>query len=343
MKVIGIDIGFGFTKATNGRDTLVFKSIFGDASEIQFREQFLDGAGAEEHLHVEIGGKSYFVGELAERQSNVRSFTLDQNQFIAGFAKMLATTAITRLATRNEQVRVVTGLPISYYRRHREELIQMLQGKHEVAMIDAGGNRAENSVTVAQVRVIPQPFGSLFNTMLSDSAEVVDKRIVQGKVGIIDIGFRTSDYTIADRTRYSERGSRTTDTGIAQAFAIIATHLREKTGVDVELYRLYDAVGHGTIKIRGKVVELKPIVEETFTKLASAIATEVERLWVDDWDIDLMLITGGGGAVLASYLAPLLSGEVGAQPSDGDPRIRNVRGYWKYGLNVWGREIKSKD
>ena len=44
MKVVGVDIGFGFTKATNGRDSLVFKSIFGEASEIQFREQFLDGA-----------------------------------------------------------------------------------------------------------------------------------------------------------------------------------------------------------------------------------------------------------------------------------------------------------
>ena len=33
MKVIGIDIGFGFTKATNGRDAVIFKSIFGEASE----------------------------------------------------------------------------------------------------------------------------------------------------------------------------------------------------------------------------------------------------------------------------------------------------------------------
>jgi plasmid segregation protein ParM len=291
MKVIGIDIGFGFTKATNGREALVFKSIFGEASDIQFREQFLDGAGAEEHLHLEVGGKGYFVGELAERQSNVRSFTLDQNQFIASFAKLMGTAAISRLATRNEQVRVVTGLPISYYRRHRADLTELLQGKHEVVLIDAAGARIETSATVNQVRVIPQPFGSLFNLMLGDSAEVLDKRIVQSKVGIIDIGFRTSDYTIADRTRYSERGSRTTDTGIAQAFSIIAAHLREETGVNVELYRLYDAVSRGSIKVRGESVDLKAVTEDAFGKLATAIATEVERHWVDDWDIDTMVIT----------------------------------------------------
>ncbi len=172
---------------------------------------------------------------------------------------------------------------------------------------------------------------------------VTDKRFVQSKIGIIDVGFRTSDYTIADRTRYSERGSRTTDTGIAQAFTIIATYLREKTGVNVELYRLYDAVERGNIKIRGTVVDLRPVVEDTFAKLATAIASEVERLWSDDWDIDLMLVTGGGGAVLASHLVPMLNGEVVAQPAEGDPRVRNVRGYWKYGQNLWGREIKAKE
>jgi hypothetical protein len=33
-----VDIGFGFTTGTNGRDVVVFKAIFGEAAEIQFRE-----------------------------------------------------------------------------------------------------------------------------------------------------------------------------------------------------------------------------------------------------------------------------------------------------------------
>ena len=104
MNVVGIDIGFGFTKATNGRDSIVFKSIFGEASDIQYREQLLGGPRAEEHLHVEIGNDGYFVGELAERQSNTRSFTLDQDQFIGTFARIMACTALSHLAERAEQV-----------------------------------------------------------------------------------------------------------------------------------------------------------------------------------------------------------------------------------------------
>jgi len=338
VNVIGIDIGFGFTKATNGKEMLVFKSIFGEATDIQFREHLLSAASPEEHLHIELEGESFFVGELAERQSHVRSFTLDQNQFITNFAKTMAMTALSKLASTNKTVSLVTGLPVSFYRRHREELSGLLLGAHSLVTLDASGARHEMSVTVKQVRVIPQPFGSLFNLMMGDTAELSDKRYVQEKIGVVDVGFRTTDYTVSDKTKYSGRGSGSSESGIARAFGMIAAKLLEKTGVDVELYRMYDAVARGSIKIRGRTIDLQPLTEEAFSKLASAIATEVDRLWADDWDIDLIVVTGGGGAVLAPYLEPLLSGEVLGVDPTADSRLNNVRGYWKYGRNVWGAE-----
>lgn len=335
MAIIGLDIGFGFTKATNGRDTIVFKSIFGDASEIQYREQMLGTPTIEDHLHLTIDDQEYFIGELAERQSNVRSFTLDQNQFISDFSKVMALAAIGNLAERNEPVRVVTGLPISYYRRHRDELKQRLKGRHALTLTDHQGDKLDTMVNITHVRVIPQPFGSLFNNMLNDMGEVRDKRYVREKIGVIDIGFRTSDYTVADKTRYSERASRTTESGISKAFGLIAAKLREATGVNVELYRLYDAVSRGEIKIKGKTIDLKPLTEQAFSRLATAIASEAERLWLDDWDIDLLVLTGGGGAVLTPHLRPLLQGEVVDVDAASDARLNNVTGYWKYGANIW--------
>ena len=143
MNVVGIDIGFGFTKATNGKDTLVFKSIFGEAADIQFREQLLGGSSPEEHLHIELDGESFFVGELAERQSDVRSFTLDQNQFITNFAKTMAMAALSRLVSANDSFNLVTGLPVSFYRRHREELSGLLLGAHSLVVLDASGERPQ--------------------------------------------------------------------------------------------------------------------------------------------------------------------------------------------------------
>jgi len=339
VEILGIDIGFGFTKATNGRDSLVFKSVLGEATDIQFQEQVLAGPTGDDHLQVEVDGKSWFVGELAERQSNVRFFTLDQSQFIAQFAKNLALTAAAQLVGGFIPINLVTGLPIGYYRQHKDELARILQGEHKVALIDAAGKRQEKVININKIRVIPQPFGSMFNLMLNDLGDLGDKRLVKEKVGIIDVGFRTSDYTISDKMRYSERGSRTTDSGIARAFNVIATKLREKSGVSVELYRLYDAVDRGSIKIRGKEYDLKVLTEQVFSQLAGAVAGEVERLWADDWDMDAMVITGGGGAVLARYLGPLLNGHVLPVDPSKDARLSNVQGYWKFGKHLWARGV----
>jgi len=338
MEILGIDIGFGFTKATSGNQNLIFKSVLGEATDIQFRDEMIAPADDDgNHLQVEVDGKSYFVGELAERQSNVRFFTLDQAQFIGKFAKVFALAAAAQMVKGFVPVNLVTGLPIGYYRQYKDELAKLLVGEHKVTLVDGNGKKEEKSISINKVRVVPQPFGSLFNLMLNDLGEMGDKRLVQDKIGIIDVGFRTSDYTISDKMRYSERGSRTTDSGIARAFNVIATKLRENSGVNVELYRLYEAVDNGSIKIRGKVYDLKSLTDQVFSQLATSIANEVDRLWVDDWDIDSMVVTGGGGAVLAKYLKPLLNGEIMETDPDLDMRLYNVHGYRKFGQHLWAR------
>lgn len=340
VDIIGIDIGFGFTKAAKANETVLFKSILGEATEIQYTEDILGQEPTEDHLHVEIDGVSHFIGELAERQSNTRFFTLDQGQFVSQFARPLAMTALARLASSHIPINLVTGLPIGHYRQHKDAFANLLLGNHTVTLLDRDGTRQERTIKVNKARVVPQPFGSLFNLMLSDTGQVTDRRLLREKIGVIDIGFRTSDYTISDKMRYSERGSRTTESGIARAFNIIATKLREKSGINVELYRLYDAVAQGSIKIRGEKIDISKLVEQVFGQLATAVANEVDRLWADDWDMDAIAITGGGGAVLAPYLKPLLTGEILSAEQTEDARFNNVNGYWKYGRYQW-KDIAS--
>ncbi len=339
MEILAIDIGFGFTKATNGNRSLVFKSLLGEATDIQFKGGILGETSQDENIHIEVDGKSYFVGEMAERQSNVRSFTLDQSQFFNSYAKPLALAAAARLVGNYMPIGLVTGLPIGYYRDYRESLVKVLQGDHKVTLTSLNGKREEKVIKINEVKVIPQPFGSLFNLMLNDLGELGEKRYLQEKIGIIDVGFKTADFTVADKMRYSERGSRTTDTGISRAFGMIAGKLREKSNVSVEIYRLYDAVERGMIKIRGKEYDLKAPTEMIFGQLATAIANEVDRLWSDDWDIDTIVITGGGGTALARQLQPLINGNVVTVDGSTDSRLCNVKGYWKYGKHIWARGV----
>lgn len=341
MEILAIDTGFGFTKATNGNKSIIFKSILGESTDIQFKGGILGEGSPDENIQIEIDGQSYFIGEMAERQSNVRSFTLDQAQFFSTQMKPLALAAAARLVGSFMPTGLVTGLPIGYFREYRESIVTALQGDHKIVLTALNGKREEKTIKINEVKVIPQPFGSLFNLMMNDVGELGEKRYVHEKIGIIDIGFKTSDFTVADKMRYSERGSRTTDTGIAKAFGMIAGKLREKSSVNIELYRLYDAVDKGSIKIKGKEYDLKAPTEIVFSQLAASIASEVDRLWSEDWDIDTIVLTGGGGTALVKYLQPLINGQVIAVDPAKDPRLCNVKGYWKYGKHLWSRGVAT--
>lgn len=335
MRILGADIGFGYTKATDGRQFQTFKSLVGEAVVVQYADALLPQASALLPRHFEIGEEKVFVGELAEQQSRGRGFTLDPALFLEQYARTLALAAIAPYAEHADPVRLVTGLPVSFFRKYKDELTTLLQNRHAVNIVRDDGRIEEKQIYIERVRVIPQPFGSLFNLMLDDGGKITSQRFVSEKIGVIDIGFRTTDYAVADRTRYSERGSGSSDAGMSTAYAAISKWLQDRSGVQVEVHRLFDTAQRGTIKIKGVRYDLKPLVERAYGQLAARIAAEVSRLWADDWDIDAIVLTGGGGTTLAPHLRGMLEGEVLPQAEDKDARLNNVLGYWKYGRHIW--------
>jgi plasmid segregation protein ParM len=126
------------------------------------------------------------------------------------------------------------------------------------------------------------------------------------------------------------------ETGIAKGFSVIANKLREKCGVSVELYRLYNPAEAGSIKFRGHGFNFAKIRDQVYTELATSIANDIDRLWAADWDIDAILLTGGGCRDLAQYLKPQITGNIIPVEANRDPRLNNVLGYIKYGQYVWG-------
>jgi len=345
MQILGIDIGFGFTKATSGTDTIIFKSLLGDAGEIQYWADFGDSRPAD-HIHVTIDGKSYFIGDLAEQQSRAPKFTLDQEKLISEYVRVLALTAAGLLIPNGPQVNVpvnlVSGLPIGYFKRNQERFHGLLTGHHSVTYHSPGGQSVSREVYINKVRMLPQPLGSILNLLMDDQGRVSNRELAAQKIGVVDIGFRTTDFAIMDRLRHIDRGCRTIDSGMSKAFGLIAQRLQEKCGVAIELYRLYRAVEEGAIRMRGKSIRFGDIRDQVFEQLAGTIAGEIDRLWADDWDIDLIVLTGGGSRELARHLKPLIDGNVVPLEPHLDSRLNNVFGYVKYAKFVWGAAATSK-
>ena len=339
MQVLGIDIGFGFTKASNGKDTFIFKSIFGEDANIQFWADFGKDAPTD-NIHVTIDGKSYFIGDLAEQQSSVLHFTLNQEKLITDFVKVLALTVagmfVEKGGSINAPVNVVSGLPIGFFKQHHKRFHELLSGHHTITYHSPDGQETTKELYINKVRMLPQPLGSVLNLIMDDNGKIINKELASQKVGVVDIGFRTTDFTILDHLRYIDRGSRTMESGIAKGFSVIANKLREKCGVNVELYRLYNAAEIGSIKMRGHAFNFAKIRDQVYSQLAAPIASDIDRLWADDWDIDAIILTGGGCRELAQYLQPQITGNILPLDPGLDPRLNNVLGYIKYGQYVWG-------
>ena len=329
MEYLGVDVGFGYTKSYDGDRSFIFKSIIGDATEIQFQSGFSEG-GMLENLHVTVDGKDYYIGDLAEKQSNVRDFTLDQNTLVENNAKILALTSLAFFSGSAErEYNVVTGLPIRFFKQYRSRYVSMLEGTHRIS-IHNRDEVEEKVLDIKKVRVLPQPFGAVFNLLMNNHGRIVDRDVARQKFGVVDIGFRTTDYTITDRLRYIERGSRTTDTGISKAFSLINRKILEQSGINVELYRLFEPVKKGRIRIRGKEFSLTELRDEVMKQLATAIVSDMERLWVEDWDLEFILLTGGGAQDLGPILEKMLEGQTRLISTESDMRMANVVGYLKY-------------
>jgi len=336
MEILGIDVGFGFTKATNGSEFIIFKSLFGEATDIQFRMSIGDVSFAD-NLHVTIDDQSYFIGDFAEQQSNVLQFTLDQEKLLAEFLRVLALTAAGSITEKYVPMNVVSGLPIGYLRQYYQQFVKILTGHHDITFHKPDGTKITRKININKVRMMPQPLGSIFNLLMDDNGKIVNKELAKQKVGVVDIGFRTTDFSIFDQLRYVERGSTTTDTGISKSFGVIAKKLREECGVSIEVYRLYKAVQAGVIKIRGKEYNIEKLRDQVFSHAAGVIANDIERLWAEDWDMDAIVLTGGGAMELADYLQPLVVGNVIPAKNDIDARLNNVQGYYKYGKYEWDK------
>jgi len=334
MEIVGIDVGFGFTKAYNGKNSVIFKSLIGDATDIQFRS-VLGEDSSTSNLHISLDNKSYFIGSYAELQSNIREFTLDQEKLIEHFVKILAITAAGICTDTSAPIHVVSGLPVGYLKRDSQKLKSLIQGVHEITFHNGNGNDTTKKINIDKVHIIPQPIGSIFNLIFDEQGNISDTGLATQKLGVVDIGFKTTDFSIFDHLQYIERGSSTMDTGISKCFSVIANKLRQESSINIELYRMFKFIESGMIKIKGKEYNLSNLKKRVYTHSASAIASDLNRLWENDWDIDSIILSGGGGAELSEFLRPNIVGNVIPVPNSIDARFNNVQGYCKFGRYKW--------
>ena len=329
--LVAVDLGYGRIKAEAESKRLNYPSLVSDFNGLAFTsgEETSDDL---DRLAVEYEGEKFFLGEMARRQGAARA-TLDQDRFIDLEGMALLAGTLTRFTKPGKQVvNLVAGLPVTFYAKMEDTYKKAIQGKHEVTILTPDGKEGENyTFRIDEIRLMPQPFGSIFNELLSEDGGIEKPSYGTGNVGVIDIGYNTLDLCRADELEFIERKSRSfSNTGMHSAYVEISKSLYEAFKVEVSEEHLENAVRERKFKAGGRVYDINNIIETAYKNVAERVVSKIRNTWNDLWNVDRILITGGGAPALGDYIGSALEHE-GVVICNDDAIYTNVRGYYKYG------------
>lgn len=199
---------------------------------------------------------------------------------------------------------------------------------------------ARRLLHIRRAIVYPTPMGSLARLVIAPDGASLQNEFARGKIGIVDIGYGSTDVIILDRLRYSRRAACSFGIGVARCLGAAAGRIKEKSGETLSVDALLMGLRMGTLTVRGQEYSLANLRDRLFRQTANDLAENITQLWRDDWDIDVIIITGGGGSLLATPLSERLPGDIRLLENPIDPRMNNAMGFHQMGLNQTGASAK---
>ncbi len=330
MRILGTDMGYGFTKGMTDRARAIFRSMVSPAEDVRFESDLhKDGA-----ISVRVNGRWRFVGDYASLQSDSTAQTLDPTRTGSDEQLSLFYAAASELIQTNEpDVAVVTGLPVADFdERNKARLREMLSGDH---VVERSGKKTRR-FTIGGVYLVPQAIGALFAHVLDKRGQIADSDLAAGRVGIIDVGTLTTNFCLADNLRYVESASSSIPAGMSGVLIKIAKDLKRDHGLDWALHldRVDYAVRARSVELFGQDVPIDDIVDAHMRELAETVIAKARSLWSSGADLRAVVLTGGGAFALDRYIRL-------AYPhvrTGADPQWSNVTGYLRAGLRRFGHE-----
>lgn len=326
MQLLGLDIGYGFVKVTDGEYGYVFPSVVG-TGHTKSVYRTIDQVERINNLRVIINGHVYFVGKAALRHSKFAVRNLSETRVQDDDFKVLFLTALTFFCQNREgEFKIVTGLPPGRM-HHADELVNRYKRDYSISFYSRNGLQ-EVLIRIADLEIVPQPLGTYWSQALDLRGR--DKGHLRGRIGIIDIGFRTTDLAAVEDGEFIPSNSYTIPVGMADTYNEIGDQIASDYGLERESLGLDEAVIKGVINVAGRPVDITGICNEAFQRLANKILPEVMSKW-RVLEYDRVLVSGGGGQSLKSYIL----GQLPQAELVGNPGTANSRGYLSWANRLW--------
>lgn len=322
---IGIDIGYGNTKyaSTDGNGNIEkseFKSIVAQGESVP-----IAGCGFATSVEtVDFDGATYWVGVSAGKHSATQLNTNDKGWIQSVAYKILVKQALLKAIENRDTsgtIEIVTGLPVKYFKTDKDKVAKVI------------GEVASSIGLKHRITVIYQPIGTFMNLLLDPKGGVPNekKKYMSGRIGVLDIGFYTSDLvTIQDRAVVAEM-SKSVEGGISGVLDKIRRDIEESDEFDqrpTSLLEVEEAVrSNFKIKVFGEERCMREVASNRLKNMVAELTSCSHEIWHNGTGLDSLIISGGGGALLEPYWKLYRHAEVASAAN-----LANAVGYCKYAV-----------
>ena len=327
-KAVGMDIGYANIKVlADGGVKAIIPSIVGTPNEARFKL-----VGKDEYIIVQdAAGEMHNVGLGAIEQSRFTARQEDRGWIHTNEWDVLLRAALSTLhKVGMTEALVVTGLPVAFFSQDRDEMRKLIEGTHTIQLKDA----APVIINVTRCLVIPQGMGTVLDAGLDASGNIANPAVANGRVGVIDIGGKTTNLLHAHKMGDVAPETDSIALGGWDAVRAIRDPLQTLcAGVDYKDHEVADAIQAGHINYRGKPLDLSEIIAKTFDPMAAQIVAKARQLWAGEGaKLDAILLSGGGSTLLGGRIMQALGHSNITVVNE--PVFSNVRGYYKLAIRA---------
>lgn len=341
--ILAIDDGYGDTKFTSGHKAYHIPSFVTEYVKRLESEILEKDSKTFDNLVIDVNGDKYYVGKSAIEQNSEIEWEGSENKHLNPYFPVLLKTVLS-LMVKGEHTAVDTlvwGLPVlADENKDRHELLKKhILKTHNVKISVNGQPYEERTITVKNLIIKKQPFGSLCDVIMDKEGKIIHQDIAKGYNVIADIGARTFNLYTMNKLRPITDKSLHTNHGMYSAYQAINKWIENNIGSEVPDGKLKEYIDEG--KIKG--ISLEKVTQVAYKNLANRIKGVIEKNFINNWSmVDRIIFTGGGATeqLLKPYLEEAFKDKNIEVIFLG--RYNTVMGLRKYGMLEWKKNKQSE-
>jgi len=259
-----------------------------------------------------------------------------ENRYNSSYFKLLATFAIGELALDFQEakdgileVNIVTGVPTDEFNEVSvKSIMKVLNSDHNITI-----DGVRLAVRVNEVKVIPQPVGTIYNEILDSEGYIENEEYENETISVVDCGGGTILIDTLNDMNLSETGRNQEEQGAHALYDEIIADCKDK-GIslnknDIEniLKEQKDTYYYSPNK--NESIDITNIVNKNIVKYTNTLLNIIGSTLKGTSHIDTLFFTGGGANIIdKKQVLNVYERAIFIENSE----LANVNGFYKYGL-----------